>query len=144
MTAIQNEIDLAKLRAFLQENRLPFEDVNLDGSLYFAYRNEDGLLIGSGGLELYSEYSLLRSVAVAKIERGKKLGNKIVDDLLVKARSLKIDSVFLLTETAHDFFIKMGFQDIERTEVPNSIRNSTEFVSTCPSSAACMIYRISS
>jgi amino-acid N-acetyltransferase len=142
MVAIQDEIDLELLRFFLQKNRLPFEDVKIEGSLYFAYRDEYDTLIGSGGLEISGEYALLRSVAVAESERGKNIGKKIVDYLLEKAKNLNISSVFLLTETAHDFFIKKGFKDIERADVPESIRNSTQFTSVCPSSAACMIYRI--
>jgi amino-acid N-acetyltransferase len=144
MIVIQKETDLAKLRVFLQENTLPFEDVKLEGSIYFTYRDEDGTLIGCGGLELFGEHALLRSVAVVKSERGKNLGSKIVNDLIEKARSLNIENIFLLTETAHEFFIKRGFQDIERSNVPDSIHNSSEFASVCPSSAACMLYRITS
>lgn len=142
MIPIHTETDLVELRAFLQKNRLPFEDINLEGSLYFAYRDEDNTLLVSGGLELFGKYALLRSVAVAENERGKNLGKRIVDELIEKARNLKIEAIFLLTETAQDFFLKKGFQDIERSEVPEAVRNSTQFASVCPSSAVCMFYRI--
>lgn len=140
---IQDQLALEKLQQFLQTNKLPFRDVKLEGSLYFTYEDENHTIIGSGGLELYGKHALLRSLAVEEKHRNKKLGLSIVNDLMTKARSLNIENLFLLTETAREFFEKKGFQDIERTEVPEVLRNSSEFTSVCPSTATCMLYKLS-
>lgn len=139
---IQDQVALEKLQTFLQQNQLPYQDVTLEGSLYFTLTDEQHRLIGSGGLELYGKDALLRSLAVDEKYRGEKKGAQLVDDLLSKAKSMKIENIFLLTETARDFFAKKGFQLVERSVVPPSIRESTEFVSVCPQSAACMLYKI--
>lgn len=141
-TMIQDEIALVKLQKFLQANKLPHTDIKINGNLFIGYHDEQGNLIGSGGLELYGDAALLRSIAVDESLRGKSLGKKIVEDLVAKAKNLKIKSIYLLTETAHDFFLTRGFQDVSREQVPESVRNSTEFLQVCPSSANCMIFKL--
>jgi amino-acid N-acetyltransferase len=141
-TMIQDQIALEKLQKFLQLNQLPHTDIKLQGNLFIGYHDEEGKLIGSGGLELYGDAALLRSVAVDETLRGKSLGKKIVEDLVEKARGLQVNNIYLLTETAHDFFIKKGFNDVSREEVPEAVRNSTEFSQLCPASASCMIFKI--
>jgi len=140
---IQDQVALEKLQQFLKTNKLPFQDVKLEGSLYFTYQDEDNNIIGSGGLEVYGKNALLRSLAVDEIHRHQQVGIRMVNDLMEKAKHLKIENLFLLTETARTFFEKKGFQDIERTEVPEPLRNSSEFTSVCPSSATCMMYKLS-
>lgn len=140
---IQDQLGLEKLQQFLKKNKLPFQDVKLEGSLYFTYRDEHQNIIGSGGLEVYGKHALLRSLAVDENHRHKKLGVSIVTALMTKAKELNVENLFLLTETARDFFEKKGFQDIDRAEVPEALRNSSEFTSVCPSTAACMLYKLS-
>lgn len=139
---IQDQIALEKLQKFLQANKLPHLDISINGNLFVGYHDELGNLIGSGGLELYGNAALLRSVAVDESLRGKSLGRKIVEDLVEKARILKIENIYLLTETAHDFFLKKGFTDVTRDQVPEAVRNSSEFSQVCPSSADCMIFKL--
>ena len=140
---IQDASELKKLKHFLQANNLPHADLKSEGNVFIAYYNAEGNMIASGGLELYGASALLRSVAVGEHYRGKELGKQMVDDLMVKARDLKIDFIFLLTETARSFFLKRGFSDISRENVPVEIRSSSEFSFVCPVSAACMSYRLS-
>lgn len=141
---IQKPEEFQNLRTFLKVNKLPHQDVKSDGNLFVAYYNVSGNIIGSGGLELYGAYALLRSVAVSEGQRGENLGKTIVDDLLQRAKACKIQSIFLLTETAHDFFSKKGFSDISRDDVPSEVKSSSEFTFICPVSAACMRYKFDS
>lgn len=141
-TMIQDQIALEKLQAFLQTNALPFNDIQLEGSIYFTYQNDEKQVIASGGLELFGDSALLRSVAVAPQERGKKLGNQVVQDLLTKARSLGVHQLYLLTETAERYFEARGFKKITRELAPEAIANSSEFKTVCPASAVCMIYKM--
>jgi amino-acid N-acetyltransferase len=141
-TLIQDAAELKKLQHFLQANNLPYADIKSEGNIFIAYYDIEGNMIASGGLELYGASALLRSLAVDQHHRGKELGKRMVDDLIVKARDLKIDFMFLLTETARAFFLKKGFSDISRENVPVEIRSSSEFSFVCPVSAACMSYRI--
>lgn len=141
-TLIQDATALESLQKFLQVNKLPHEDVKANGNFFIGYYDEAKNIIASGGLELYTTFALLRSVAVDNNHRGKNLGKQIVDELVQKAKRLKIKSIFLLTETAHGFFLKKGFRDVSRDDVPSEIRSSSEFTFVCPASATCMVYAI--
>jgi amino-acid N-acetyltransferase len=143
---IQDQIALEKFQKFLQSNKLPNQDISahltIKGRVFLGYYDDGGELIGSGGLEMYGDSALLRSVAVKESVRGQQLGKKIVDDLVTQARNSKINSIFLLTETAKDFFTKKGFKVVSRDEVPSQVRASSEFTHVCPASAICMFYKL--
>lgn len=139
---VKNSAQLESIIDLLKESKLPYQDISLTDNLFVGYYNESDSLVGSGGLEFYSAYSLLRSIAIEEQERGKSLGKQIVQDLLTRAKSRSVSKVYLLTETAHDFFIKSGFKDIARDQVPAEVQASSEFTSVCPASAACMVLQI--
>jgi len=133
---IEDQPGLEKVKQLLRDNGLPWQDVQLSGNFFIGYSNDEGELIASGGLEIYGDYVLLRSVAVRESARGQQLGHRIVNDLLGQASG---KSVFLLTETAPGFFNRFGFSEISRDQVPDRIRKSSEFSSVCPVSAICMV-----
>lgn len=137
-TIISSEAELTQLKEFLRINQLPADDITLNGSSFILYRDAENKITGSGGLEFYNQYALLRSLAVSQGLRGMMLGKKIVNDLLTLARERRLKEVYLLTNTASHFFEKFGFTEVVREEVPVEIKASTEFASVCPSSAQVM------
>ena len=139
---INTQSSLVDVLELLRMCKLPYQDIQLENNLFISYHDNEGKLIGSGGLEFYSSYALLRSVAVQETLRGKSIGRTIVDDLLTRANERGIVEVYLLTETAHDYFARRGFSDIARENVPWEVKASTEFSSVCPVSASVMVYRI--
>jgi amino-acid N-acetyltransferase len=46
--------------------------------------------------------------------------------------------VYLLTTTASDYFRRLGFEDRALSEAPERLRQSSEFRTVCPESAACL------
>ena len=137
-TIINDQKSLKKLQQLLKANKLPSSDLKLEGSFFIGYHNAEGILIGSGGLEQYGNTGLLRSIAVDEKLRGLALGKEIVDNIIEKAKQLKIKDLYLLTETAHNYFLKKGFQDVPRDAVPDAIKQSTEFSQVCQVSATVM------
>jgi amino-acid N-acetyltransferase len=135
---------LNEILALLKRTGLPYQDIKPDNNLFVCYYGADGRLIGSGGLEFYADYALLRSVAVEENERGHANGKRIVNDLMMRAKGCDVREVYLLTETARDFFLKMGFLTIAREDVPVVVKESTEFASVCAASAASLVYRLRS
>ena len=95
-------------------------------------------IVGSVALELYSGGALLRSLAVDQPERGGRLGHRLTEAAIARARELGTPALYLLTTTAERFFPRFGFQPIDRTEVPASVQDSVEFRSACPASAVVM------
>jgi len=46
-----------------------------------------------------------------------------------------IKEIYLLTTTADKYFEKIGFELINREQVPIKIKESQQFIETCPSTA---------
>ena len=137
----ENEM-LSDVIDLLQANGLPYKDIVVEKSFIYSYVDGDGNLTGSGGLEFYGLFALLRSIAVRKDLQGKGIGKAIVHDLIEKAKEKKVTAVYLLTETAHDYFSSLQFLDVDRASVPQEIRSSSEFSNVCPASAASMVYKL--
>jgi amino-acid N-acetyltransferase len=51
------------------------------------------------------------------------------------ASDLKLKSIYLLTETAAEYFSKKGYSKVAREQVPDAIRQSSQFSSVCPATA---------
>jgi amino-acid N-acetyltransferase len=135
---IKTEKELEALSDFLRTNQLPADDLKLTDSLYLTYYDSHDNLVGSGGLEFYGDKTLLRSLAVSQVMRSQSLGKQIVADLIEQAKSSGKKEIYLLTTTAYYFFLKLGFTEIARGDVPEEVQSSSEFSQLCPSSAHVM------
>jgi amino-acid N-acetyltransferase len=98
----------------------------------------DGRIVGSAGVELYEGAALLRSVAVEAAVRGQGVGGRLVASALALAQANQAHEIYLLTETAADYFARRGFVPIERAVVHPQVAESVEFTTACPTSAQVM------
>ncbi len=137
---LTSEEDSTFFTQLLEANKLPVSDL-YPGVKKFLLLSESKV-IGTGGLEIFSNIGLIRSVSVADAYKGKGYGKQISSMLESVAKQLNIQELFLLTDTAKDFFAKLDYQVIERNEVPPSIRETQQFSSICPSSATIMMKKI--
>jgi len=135
--------DLPKMRSFLRENGLPDVGVERYIQNFLIAENEIGSLIGIAGLETYDKNGLLRSVAVRKGSRGKGVGRTLVNAVLRDARTRGLGTVYLLTDNASDYFERLGFQIVDRSDVDATVKTSVEFTEACPESAVVMRKTIS-
>ncbi|HEU5148084.1 MAG TPA: arsenic resistance N-acetyltransferase ArsN2 [Chryseosolibacter sp.] len=124
-------------RALLKSSGLPADDLDFNRDLLVGYYEGDEL-VGTGGLEVYNSYALLRSLSVKMGIRGKAVGSTITEFLLNEAKKRKLKGVFLLTETAPGFFLKKGFSEVSRDAVPAEVKDSEEFANLCSKSATVM------
>jgi amino-acid N-acetyltransferase len=130
--------DLTAVLSLLQQNGLPPDGLDGHvGSLLVA--RQGSAIVGSAALELYGPDALLRSVAVDGTRRGCGLGRRLTEAALTLAHAHGVRRVFLLTETAADFFPRFGFRLVARTAVPASVQQSVEFSSACPAGALVMV-----
>jgi amino-acid N-acetyltransferase len=129
--------DLGGVLDLLQRSKLPTDDLerHLDTTLV---ARQNGAVVGSAALELYGTGALLRSVAVDAALRGQGLGHQLTDAALALARDKRVQTVYLLTTTAGDFFPRFGFRQIARADVAPPVQQSVEFTSACPASAQVM------
>lgn len=124
-------------RTLLKSSSLPADDLNFQHHLLIGFYHENEA-VGTGGLEFYDDYALLRSLSVKVGIRGQAFGSSITDHLISEAKKKKLKAIYLLTETAHAFFLKKGFKDVAREAVPDVVKASSEFSKVCPTTAAVM------
>jgi L-amino acid N-acyltransferase YncA len=129
--------DLPELLGLLEASGLPPDGLS-DHVATTVVARDNGQLVGCAALELYGAAALLRSVAVAPAQRGRRLGERVVRGALDLARRRGVGTVYLLTETAADFYPRFGFQPIQHADVVPAVQQSVEFASACPSSAQVM------
>jgi amino-acid N-acetyltransferase len=129
--------ELEWVLALLAEASLPREGV-AEHFHDFLVGREAGQVMGAVGMERYGESVLLRSLVVAPSRRGAGLGRALAERLLDEARRRGARRVFLLTETAPNFFARLGFRRIARDEADAAVQGSAEFRTCCPQSAVCM------
>jgi amino-acid N-acetyltransferase len=61
-----------------------------------------------------------------------------VSQLISIARHDGVESLFLLTTTAADWFPRFGFHSIDRGRAPADLSGSSEFRGACPATAVLM------
>ena len=130
--------DLRGALDLLGRAELTEKDVAEHWGHYFVVREDDGRVVGVAGLEVHGADGLLRSVAVDPEYRGQGLAASLVEAAVERATRVKLRTVYLLTTTARDYFARHGFVDCPREEAPAPIRESWEFSTGCPSTAAFM------
>ena len=87
---------------------------------FYVYE-EAGQVLGVGALAIcWEDLAEVRSLAVAQGQQGKGIGRMIVKACLDEARELGLKRVFALTYQP-DFFKRLGFADIEKSELPQKI-----------------------
>ena len=129
--------DLPDILTLLERSDLPKDGIANHVTTTLVARNANRI-VGSAALELYGAEALLRSVTVDEPLRGQGIGRKLTDAALELARRHEIKTVFLLTETASQFFLRFGFRQVSRSQVPDTVKRSVEFTSACPTGAQVM------
>jgi amino-acid N-acetyltransferase len=122
---------------------LPHDGVkeNIEG--FLVARNDSGKLVGCVGIERHGELGLLRSAAVLPEFQGRRIGSKLVSEILKNAASAGVTEVALLTTTAKAFFEKkFDFKEECRALYEDRLQNSPEWNLQCCSSATFMILKL--
>ena len=95
---------------------------------FFTLRNEHGLA-GVVALEVHGEDAILHSLAVDPQYRGAGYGWMLADMAVSQARWRGVRRIYLLTETASDFFAaKFGFRVVDRSTLSRAVAQSETFM----------------
>jgi amino-acid N-acetyltransferase len=99
------------------------------GELYESIREflvaveDDGGLAGCVALHVFWEdLAELKCLAVAEHLHGQGIGRQLIMACWESARELEVKSVFTLTHAA-EFFERCGYQQVEKSELPQKIWN---------------------
>lgn len=136
--------DYPLIAELLRVTNLPPDgiELHLDSFLVIRHRDkstEGESVVGTVGLEVYGKSALLRSLAVHPDLQGHGLGSRLVNEIIKMAKTKGINRLFLLTDTAEDFFKKREFIIVTRDEVPEDMKQSVEFKTLCTSSPSMML-----
>lgn len=87
----------------------------------FYIQEQDGEVVGAVALHIcWEDLAEIRSLAVSQAHERRGVGRQLVQACLEEARALGIKQVFALTYQP-GFFEKMGFDYIEKSELPQKI-----------------------
>jgi arsenite methyltransferase len=130
--------DLPSVRRLLKEAKLPLDGLEEQFGPGYAVAEAGGRIIGAEGLEVYGSHGLLRSAVVDSAWRGLGIGEALTRNRLAWAKEQELQSVWLLTTTASDYFPQFGFVRADRQAAPADLQQSVEFAHACPASAVTM------
>ena len=129
--------DLAAVEELLSAAGLPLEGTRQAFETGVVARDGEAV-VGAAGVERYGAVGLLRSVVVAADRRGVGLGLELVTAAEGLARREGIRELYLLTETAVDWFPRLGYAAIPRHEAAAVVGQSIEFTTACAETAVAM------
>jgi len=89
-------------------------------------------------LEVYGEDGLVRSLAVVSEFQTQGCGSSLLQSLEHYSKSIGIKTLYLLTETAEQYFEGKGYESIDRQQASASIKETSQFSGLCPDSATLM------
>ena len=112
----------AAVMHLLHAANLPTGDID-DGLLhnFWGYPAE-GRIIGVVGLELFSGVGLLRSLMVDPAHRSRGIGKQLVDHAEQMASEMNVRELYLLTDSAQEFFENLGYARKDRRNAPPEIQ----------------------
>ena len=122
--------DVESVEALLSAASLPLDGAREAFALGVVGR-EEGRVVAAAAIERFGQAALLRSVVVDEAARGTGNGRAIVNAAEDLARAEGIGDMYLLTETATDWFPRLGYQVVERQAAATVVGESIEFTTVC-------------
>lgn len=103
--------DVPRMVELMAAAHLPplFVEEYLDG---FIAAEFGGAVIACGGIELYDDCAVLRSVVVDDAGRGRGLGGRLAELLMTRAREAGASDLYLFTADALPFWQHYGFEEV--------------------------------
>ena len=122
--------DVPAVERLLLEAGLPRDGAAEALGLGVVARDGDRV-VAAAAVERFGDHGLLRSVVVAPDRRGSGLGHEIVAAAEGLARESGLRDLYLLTETAIDWFPRLGYEVVERPLAAAAVGDSVEFTTVC-------------
>ena len=122
----------------LEASGLPVEDLFDTSRMHFFVAEQGNAVAGCIGLEMLGVHALVRSLAVRPPNRDAGIGRCLLKAAERECTRHNVRDTYLLTLTAEKYFVRHGYERIERQGAPADISSTTEFTSTCPASSVLM------
>jgi N-acetylglutamate synthase-like GNAT family acetyltransferase len=128
----------AMLARALAKARLPVDDVDEPGRLFWRFESSDQVPLGFGGVEIHGKDALLRSLLTFPPAQKRGVGRGMVAALEIEALAAGAQRMWLLTMDAAPFFARLGYAECARDQVPAVIQGTAQWRLLCPASAVRM------
>ena len=132
------DADLSAARSWLAAAGLPVDDLTADHMQNFLVALADDRPVGVIGFEQFDTVGLLRSLVVDQSARSGGIGRQLVAALETRASESGVTELWLLTIDADRYFSRLGYEMMDRSAAPESIRRTAEFSNLCPGDAVLM------
>lgn len=133
---IQQSDITEEILKILEQNNLPVNDIKCDAQFY-TFSDQNGI-IAVAAYESYGSVTLLRSVAVKQFIRKKGYGAKLVTYILNEIEAHGHREIYLVTNSASNFFNRFEFYEISRDSVPEVLKSVGQLNDVCPCSSIVM------
>ena len=136
--AILQQPPIAGVIQLLTAANLPTKDITEPLLRNFWVYVAHDKIVGVVGLELLDGVALLRSLAVDSAHRNRGIGTELAQYAEQMALKQNVSELYLLTNSAQEFFESRGYKRINRQSAPPEIRATREFSELCPTSSLLM------
>jgi N-acetylglutamate synthase-like GNAT family acetyltransferase len=118
--------DVARLEELLRAAHLPANRI-VEYIEAFVIAEQDGTVVGGGGVEVYGDTALLRSVVIDETLRGQGVGRGIAQRLMANAAEADAVDLYLYTYDSRPFWLRLGFADLVDAEWREPVRESWQW-----------------
>ncbi|HET7830857.1 MAG TPA: arsenic resistance N-acetyltransferase ArsN2 [Candidatus Limnocylindrales bacterium] len=122
--------DVPEVEALLSASGLPLEGA-AEALRCGVVARDEGRIVAAAAVERFGDAGLLRSVVVDRARRGTGLGRQMVAAAEQLAQAEGVHDLYLLTETAADWFPRLGYEVVERPVAAAAVGGSIEFTTVC-------------
>lgn len=130
--------DIPAVEALLSAAGLPLEGAAEAVAAGGVVARDGDAIVGAAAVERFGDAGLLRSVVIAPEHRRTGLGRRVVTAAEQQARDEGIGELYLLTETAIDWFLRLGYVAVPREVASHAVGESIEFTTVCATSGVPM------
>ena len=139
--SLADSSELEAVRGLLRAADLPVDGLlEVPTSLFVA--RDGSRVVGAVALERHGEDGLLRSLVVDPSRRGDGIGSRLAGAAEEEASRQGMAGVYLLTETAREFFAGRGYDTVARDGAPEPVMASIEWTVACGETAVPMRKRL--
>ena len=118
--------DVDAVAAFLREMDLTVSGVDSPSIRLWVERDETGIIVGSTGFELSTDFghALIRSVAVDPERRASGAGTRLAFFALDEAAKAGAHTAWLFSRRSGPFWQKLGFELADRDKLAQVLENT--------------------
>jgi amino-acid N-acetyltransferase len=125
------------MMAWLFGARLATTDLDEGAPMFLASPDAEGAT-AFAGIAGSGPDRLLRSVVIDPAHRGRGAGRLLIAAIEAFAVHHGAERLWLLTDSASNFFGSIGYERRDRVDAPEVVRTSSQFKGLCSSSAVLM------